>query len=237
MWTDRSGKYKVEAEYLGFHDGKISLHKLNGVKIAVPVREMSQEDVAFVEKMTGQKVSEAGFDWYDFFIKAGIATEDALRYSTTFRTEKMDSSILPDLTRDVLKGLNVKEGDIIRVRKAIGGPTSGSTSPDSGSGSGSKPKKSVSFAGAHGGADVMNDREMAMKLQADEVSIAKRSGASLAEQRRHQELMDEQMARELQEREDATNRVPVFGSKKNDTPQRKSKFGHKLLFAMDLSSG
>lgn len=222
MWTDRSGKYKVEAEYLGFHDGKISLHKLNGVKIAVPVREMSQEDVAYVEKMTGMKVSEAGFDWYDFFIKAGVATEDALRYSTIFRTEKMDASILPELSRDVLKGLNVKEGDIIRIRKAIGGSSSGTTSPDSNSAGGAKPKKSVSFAGAHGGShDAMNDREMAMKLQADEVSNARTSGASLAEQRRQQELADEQFARELQERENASNRVPVFG-KKNDTPQRKS---------------
>ncbi|KAI1306540.1 cytoskeletal protein binding protein [Mortierella claussenii] len=222
MWTDRSGKYKVEAEYLGFHDGKISLHKLNGVKIAVPVREMSQEDINYVEKATGMKVSEAGFDWYDFFIKAGIATEDALRYSTIFRTEKMDSSILPELSRDVLKGLNVKEGDIIRIRKAIGG-TSGSGSGSPNTANGVKPKKSVSFAASHGGADVVDDREMAMKLQADEVSNARTSGASLAEQRRQQELADEQFARELQERENATNtnRTPVFGKKK-DEPQRKN---------------
>ncbi|KAF9129268.1 cytoskeletal protein binding protein, partial [Linnemannia schmuckeri] len=221
MWTDRSGKYKVEAEYLGFHDGKISLHKLNGVKIAVPVREMSQEDITYVEKMTGMKIGAAGFDWYDFFIKAGIATEDALRYSTVFRTEKMDSSILPELSRDILKGLNVKEGDIIRIRKAIDKTGSGASSPDSNSTP--KPKKSVSFAGAHGSGsvDVMNDREMAMKLQADEVSNARTSGASLAEQRRQQELADEQFARELQERENSTNRTPVFGAKKNDTPQRK----------------
>ncbi|KAG0002828.1 cytoskeletal protein binding protein [Entomortierella chlamydospora] len=216
MWTDRSGKYKVEAEYLGFHDGKISLHKLNGVKIAVPVREMSQEDITFVEKATGMKISESGFDWYDFFIKAGIATEDALRYSTVFRSEKMDSSILPELTRDVLKGLNVKEGDIIRIRKASG--NSGATSPDAVSTA--KPKKSVSFA-PNDGADMINDREVAMKLQADEVSNARTSGASMAEQRRQQELADEQFARELQERENAQNRTPVFG-KKNDTPQRKN---------------
>jgi len=216
MWTDRSGKYKVEAEYLGFHDGKISLHKLNGVKIAVPVREMSQEDINYVEKATGMKVTEPGFDWYDFFIKASIATEDALRYSTVFRTEKMDQSILPELSRDVLKGLNVKEGDIIRIRKAIGLGGGSPTSPES---TGTKPKKSVSFAGAGAAVD---DREMAMKLQAEEVSISRTSGASLAEQRRQQELADEQLARELQERENSTNRVPVFGSKKIE-PQRKSK--------------
>ena len=36
-WTDRSGSFKVEAEFIGLKDGKIHLHKLNGVKIAVPV--------------------------------------------------------------------------------------------------------------------------------------------------------------------------------------------------------
>lgn len=219
MWTDRSGKYKVEAEYLGFHDGKISLHKMNGVKIAVRVHEMSQEDITFVEKATGMKISEAGFDWYDFFIKAGVATEDALRYSTIFRKEKMDSTVLPDLSRDILKDLNVKEGDIMRIRKAIGGPGSGSnaTSADAGM---ARPKKSVSFAASGRAPDVSNDREVAMQLQADEVSQAHNS-KSMTEQRRAQELADEQFARELQERENTANLTPVFGNK--NTPQRKSK--------------
>jgi hypothetical protein len=227
MWTDRSGKYKVEAEYLGFHDGKISLHKMNGVKIAVPVREMSQEDITYVEKATGMKLSESGFDWYDFFIKAGVATEDALRYSTIFRREKMDSTILPDLTRDILKDLNVKEGDIVRIRKATGAPVSGSSESASAA---AKPKKSVSFASSHSAPDMTTDREFAMKLQADEVSQA-RSSESLAEERRQQELADEQLARELQDRENASsstssntssNLTPVF-AKQKDTPQRKSK--------------
>lgn len=240
MWTDRSGKYKVEAEYLGFHDGKISLHKMNGVKIAVPVREMSQEDITYVEKATGMKLSESGFDWYDFFIKAGIATEDALRYSTIFRREKMDSSILPDLTRDILKDLNVKEGDIVRIRKATGAPVSGSSAASSEStAAAAKPKKSVSFAASHSAPDVTNDREFAMKLQADEVSHARTSESS-AEQRRQQELADEQLARELQDRENASsstssnassNPTPVFGKQK-DTPQRKSK-----TLTRTLSSG
>ena len=44
-WTDRSGSFKVDAEFILIKDGKIHLHKVNGVKIAVPVTKMSVEDL------------------------------------------------------------------------------------------------------------------------------------------------------------------------------------------------
>ncbi|KAF2874880.1 hypothetical protein BDV95DRAFT_486846 [Massariosphaeria phaeospora] len=52
-WTDRTGSFKVEAEFLTIKDGKIHLHKVNGVKIAVPVPKMSVEDLEYVERATG----------------------------------------------------------------------------------------------------------------------------------------------------------------------------------------
>ncbi|KAF2106638.1 hypothetical protein BDV96DRAFT_590617 [Lophiotrema nucula] len=52
-WTDRSGSFKVEAEFLTVKDGKIHLHKVNGVKIAVPVPKMSREDLEYVERVAG----------------------------------------------------------------------------------------------------------------------------------------------------------------------------------------
>lgn len=52
-WTDRSKSFSVGAQFLGLKDGKIHLHKMNGVKIAVPVAKMSQEDLEYVESMTG----------------------------------------------------------------------------------------------------------------------------------------------------------------------------------------
>ncbi|KAI9825958.1 MAG: cytoskeletal protein binding protein [Phylliscum demangeonii] len=58
VWTDRSGSFKVEAEFIGCTEGKIHLHKLNGVKIAVPVVKMSREDLEFVEKCTGMSLDE-----------------------------------------------------------------------------------------------------------------------------------------------------------------------------------
>lgn len=57
-WTDRSGSFKVEAQFIGLKDGKIHLHKLNGVKIAVPVVKMAIQDLEYVEQMTGMSLDE-----------------------------------------------------------------------------------------------------------------------------------------------------------------------------------
>ena len=57
-WTDRSGTFKVEAEFIGLKEGKIHLHKMNGVKIAVPVAKMAVEDLEYVERATGTSLDE-----------------------------------------------------------------------------------------------------------------------------------------------------------------------------------
>ncbi|KAI9798902.1 MAG: cytoskeletal protein binding protein [Piccolia ochrophora] len=56
--SNRSASFKVEAEFIGCTEGKIHLHKLNGVKIAVPVAKMSMEDLEFVERITGISLDE-----------------------------------------------------------------------------------------------------------------------------------------------------------------------------------
>ncbi|KAI8854701.1 SLA1 homology domain 1, SHD1-domain-containing protein [Chytridium lagenaria] len=52
-WTDRSGSFKVDAEFLNVAEGKVHLHKTNGVKIAVPVEKLSPEDLDYVRRVTG----------------------------------------------------------------------------------------------------------------------------------------------------------------------------------------
>lgn len=52
-WIDSSGSFKVEAEFLGCIEGKIHLHKTNGVKIAVAATKLSIEDLEYVERVTG----------------------------------------------------------------------------------------------------------------------------------------------------------------------------------------
>lgn len=55
LWQDKSGTYQVDAEFLRYEEdqGKVHLHKVNGVKIAVPLSKLSATDVAHVEKLTG----------------------------------------------------------------------------------------------------------------------------------------------------------------------------------------
>src|SRR6185312_9571142 len=166
-WTDRTGAFKVEAQFLRCVDGKIHLHKLNGVKIAVPVDKTSTGDIAYIEEATGKKVednndnmplaaiavahkskeSAKDYDWFDFFLKADVAYEDAYRYATTFFQEKLDESSILDLTRELMKTLGVREGDILRIRKYIDTKH------------GQEQKKTVTFA-----ADVKDD-ELEQKKQ------------------------------------------------------------------------
>lgn len=48
----------MDAEFLTVKDGKIHLHKLNGVKIAVPVPKMSVGDLEYVERATGMSLDD-----------------------------------------------------------------------------------------------------------------------------------------------------------------------------------
>lgn len=57
-WIDRSGAFKVEAEFLGVQQGKIHLHKINGVKIAVAANKLSVEDLEYVERLTGTSLEK-----------------------------------------------------------------------------------------------------------------------------------------------------------------------------------
>ena len=159
-WTDRSGSFKVEAQFLGLKDAKIHLHKLNGVKIAVPVAKMAVEDLEYVERATGQSLDDekplsdirrrstqvkkgdeprrstksppsasvgpsrstpraTDYDWFDFFLKAGVSPYQCQRYTDNFNKDSMDEAILPEITTPVLRTLGLKEGDILRVMKYL----------------------------------------------------------------------------------------------------------------------
>ena len=57
IWHDRTAQFRVEAEFLGFNQGKIRLHKLNGVVIEVAVEKMSNADIQYLEDVTGRKLA------------------------------------------------------------------------------------------------------------------------------------------------------------------------------------
>ncbi|KZO91376.1 hypothetical protein CALVIDRAFT_505787 [Calocera viscosa TUFC12733] len=159
IWHDKTGQFRVEAEFLGYANGKLKLHKINGVIIEVPSEKMSPEDMAYVDSVlnprrkpsaradsddnvplatiadqrkqtdpqdrrapasrqaTGPKKSK--FDWFEFFLNAGCDIDDCTRYSTAFERDKIDESILGDIKPETMRALGLREGDIIRVAKAI----------------------------------------------------------------------------------------------------------------------
>ncbi|KAJ5637252.1 hypothetical protein N7490_007131 [Penicillium lividum] len=165
-WTDRSKAFTVDAQFIGLQDGKIHLHKVNGIKIAVPVAKMSVEDLEYVEAAANvsldedkplssirnrasseaQKTGKAGasvqrpeYDWFDFFLKSGVGHHQCERYAQNFLKDSMDESILPDISPETLRSLGLKEGDILRVMRHLD-TTLGRT--------GSKSKsRNVSFGG------------------------------------------------------------------------------------------
>ena len=176
VWHDKSGQFRVEAEFLGLGNGKIRLHKLNGVVIEVPLEKMSPEDVAYLKKVTRKdkersrpsrdleddmplaqvvqsrspapsaetrarmtpptispppgnpppaaqqqafRPKRSTFDWFEFFLNAGCDMDDCTRYAGNFEKDRIDESILPELDPGTLRSLGLREGDVIRVKKAI----------------------------------------------------------------------------------------------------------------------
>ncbi|KAG1806842.1 uncharacterized protein HD556DRAFT_1428859 [Suillus plorans] len=50
----QSGQFRVEAAFLGYSNGKLRLHKVNGVVIEVPSEKMSLEDIRYVERLNAK---------------------------------------------------------------------------------------------------------------------------------------------------------------------------------------
>lgn len=62
---------------------------------------------------------KSDFDWFDFFLKAGVGPHQCERYAQNFAKDSMDEGILPDITSENLRTLGLKEGDILRVMKHL----------------------------------------------------------------------------------------------------------------------
>ena len=59
------------------------------------------------------------YDWFDFFLNAGVSPYQCERYTFNFNKDSMDETNLPDITPEVLRRLGLKEGDILRVMKHL----------------------------------------------------------------------------------------------------------------------
>lgn len=106
-----------------------------------------------VPPATNQKQKGPRIDWFDFFLGAGCDVDDCTRYTAAFERDKIDESILPDITDSTMRSLGLREGDIIRVKKAIDKR---------------KPGENVEKQSAHLKEQTKRDEELARQLQAQE---------------------------------------------------------------------
>ncbi len=51
-WSDVSGKYRIEAEFVTYGEGKVTLRKKDGSTIKVPLKILSEQDVLFLRNNT-----------------------------------------------------------------------------------------------------------------------------------------------------------------------------------------
>ena len=92
-------------------------------------------------------------DWFDFFLSAGCDLDDCTRYAASFEKDKIDETILGDITEGTMRSLGLREGDIIRVKKAI---------------EKRKPTENLHKPSSHLQDQVRKDEELARQLQAQE---------------------------------------------------------------------
>ena len=61
-WSDASGRFNVQAEFVGFSDGKVTLRREDGRTVDVPLNKLSPTDQARVQKLIDELASENPFE-------------------------------------------------------------------------------------------------------------------------------------------------------------------------------
>ncbi|MGA2256982.1 MAG: SHD1 domain-containing protein, partial [Thermoguttaceae bacterium] len=54
-WTDSTGKYTIQAEFVEFKDGKVRLRKENGKEVRIPIEKLSDADRELVQQQSQGK--------------------------------------------------------------------------------------------------------------------------------------------------------------------------------------
>jgi hypothetical protein len=197
----------VEAQFVACNNGKIRLHKINGVKIDVPVQKMCTEDLHYIEQETGARLledksdniplahltnnnGEDGFTWFDYFTKINIPSKIGLRYAAAFQQEGLGEKDIDNLTHRKMKSLGMTEKHVQRLQRYLESQVAEPPSDDE-EGMGKKRKKSVtfgltSFIEDDGDSDERNDPVTQRQRQIEE---------------------DERFARQLQLQENDTTRT------------------------------
>jgi hypothetical protein len=69
-WTDGTGKYKIEADFLEILEGQVKLQRTDGKKISIPLAKLSKDDQAYLRELLKQRRS-GGVDTDSPFQESG----------------------------------------------------------------------------------------------------------------------------------------------------------------------
>lgn len=148
LWHDVTGKFRVNAEFKGYNRfGQALLHKTNGITIAVPLQKLSLADRDYLELLqhvpvvlitpslktsypapllqpallTLEAVPDGPRRYLDssFFLEAGCALEDAIKYAAAFEDNQIHIAVLPQLSLDSLNRLNFSPADASKTMEAF----------------------------------------------------------------------------------------------------------------------
>jgi hypothetical protein len=66
-----------------------------------------------------QRPKKRSYDWFAFFLEAGVDMDDCTRYAARFERDSLDETLIPELDSTTLRSLGLKEGDILRVKREV----------------------------------------------------------------------------------------------------------------------
>lgn len=126
LWTSRNGQFQVEAKYMGYQGGKVSLHKLNGTRVSVALDQLCERDKEFVYRREGipwdqgpkRDFRVGTHDWLAFFMDSGIDPNAARRCAQSCLDKKIGETFLlsPSFNREfLLSKLSMNEADVLEV--------------------------------------------------------------------------------------------------------------------------
>ncbi|OBZ83685.1 Actin cytoskeleton-regulatory complex protein SLA1, partial [Choanephora cucurbitarum] len=115
-WTDRTGAFKVEAQFLSCANGKIRLFKTNGVKIDVPTDRMCMEDLQYIRQETNM-IDTTSFSWLAFFQRANLPPKACADYAQTFEVNRLTEKDMERLTHQQMKLLGMTERHVQRLQR------------------------------------------------------------------------------------------------------------------------
>lgn len=129
LWNDKTGRFQVEAQFLGLQSGQVKLWKLNGKTIMVPLEQLSETDVQFVygkesiphdpnAKLSEPYANNGSVEWMACLIALGVDRESAKKYAQTLIADGVSPGDFAPLTRDYMQRMAFAESHVILILRA-----------------------------------------------------------------------------------------------------------------------